>query len=197
MNYSAYIAELDSIALDVHLSQGAFCRSVNRSSAWWSQIKSGKRELSLSELHNVTESLGIEVNISVNGSIDYRINRGDVQEYFAGLSKLTVCKSNYNGLWSEFAERNQLEDCEIDIDALRDYIGDIRKDGIQIPDYADDTEMLKRCYYRYLREFDGKDISEVNGNRFPISTFQHYDDFIQIDFALDGRYCGKSNNVPF
>lgn len=194
MNYSAYISDLDRIALDVHLSQGAFCRSVNRSSAWWSQIKSGKRELSLSELHNVTESLGIQVDISVNGTIDYHITIQGM-EAFAALAGKTVCKSNYNALWSEFSERNQLDDCEIDIDALRDYIGTVRQDGVVIPDWSNDTEMLKRAYYRYLREFDGMDISQVNGNRFPVSSFKHYDEFIAIDFSLDGRYCGRKQET--
>jgi hypothetical protein len=193
MNYSAYISELDRIALDVHLSQGEFVRSVNRSSAWWSQIKSGKRELSLSELHNVTESLGIEVTVTVNGKIDYHINQGDTQDYFSGMSKLTVHERNYSALWSEFSERNNLEDCELDLQSLKDYIGDIRKDGIQVPDWDNDTELLKRCYYRYLREFDGQSIHEVNGNRFPITSFKHYDEFIAIDWTLTGCYCGNKD----
>lgn len=200
MNYSQLLNKLDTLVHDTHITASEFTQSIGKSKAYWSMVQSGKRRLTIDspEMQAICNALGIELSVVVNGTIDYQIT--EIHKLGNGINTgLKVCRSNYQGLWAEFSELNQLEDCEIPIDILRDYIGDIRNDGTYIPDWDNDIEMLKRAFYRYIREFENQDLSTINGNRFPVESLQQYDTERLLDWNLTGRYCHreKAETVPF
>jgi len=213
MNYKQTIKALESRIHDQYGDVKTFCRTIGKSESWFSNIRNGRRTLTFENLSEFTEALGVEISITVNGSVEYEIHNlmTDRDRLTSLWGTRTVNPGNYAGLWQEFVELNMNtctdhrddawdDECridDVDTDALRDFILIAKEDGIKFPKFRTPGEMLQVVFYRCIREFDGEPIVGISRpTSFPLENY---------NWGLTGEYCqtkkrkngDQADEVPF
>ena len=185
------IQAIQDRALDRFDSMQECCKVAGMSPAYWSMIRTGKRELTDHVLSCLAEVLEVEFIKTINGKLTIQMIPLEVDwDDQVACTGIPIKRHNYAGLFEEFTENNpELDPSTRGIGYLeypQEWIDTVNERSDNKRKFKTDLELVRHAFYQWLSESIDQDIAVLKSTHFPVSG---------LNMDLTGKYCKSA--VPF